>query len=157
MPSSIHQINSQIAKVKMSIIHEIGMDDMDDVGTRFVNYENTVRASAKESEEFWPTSGKINIVILGHLDSQLEGYMLALDAAPYWSRFHDPDSATNSRAVPVYATTSYQFNDSAHGAGLFDLREFGNIYSRIINPSHDRIWARFPIDAEVLTTTLFGP
>ncbi|KAL9031643.1 MAG: hypothetical protein Q9196_000357 [Gyalolechia fulgens] len=50
---------------------------------------------------------------------------------------HDPDPATNSRAVPIYATTSYVFNDSAHGARLFGLKEFGNIYSRIMNPTVD--------------------
>lgn len=50
---------------------------------------------------------------------------------------HEPDSATNSRAVPIYATSSYAFNDSAHGARLFGLKEFGNIYSRIMNPTVD--------------------
>ncbi|EAQ83931.1 hypothetical protein CHGG_10335 [Chaetomium globosum CBS 148.51] len=49
----------------------------------------------------------------------------------------EPDPATNSRAVPIYATTSYVFNDSAHGARLFGLKEFGNIYSRIMNPTVD--------------------
>lgn len=50
---------------------------------------------------------------------------------------HSPDSATNARAVPIYATTSYVFNDSAHGARLFGLKEFGNIYSRLTNPTND--------------------
>lgn len=49
----------------------------------------------------------------------------------------EPDPATNSRAVPIYATTSYTFNDSAHGARLFGLKEFGNLYSRIMNPTVD--------------------
>ncbi|KAK2629303.1 hypothetical protein QTJ16_000123 [Diplocarpon rosae] len=49
----------------------------------------------------------------------------------------DPDPATNARAVPIYATTSFMFNDSAHGARLFGLKEFGNIYSRIMNPTVD--------------------
>jgi len=48
-----------------------------------------------------------------------------------------PDSATNSRAVPIYQTSSYTFNDSAHAANLFGLREFGNIYTRIMNPTTD--------------------
>ncbi|QSS50211.1 O-acetylhomoserine sulfhydrylase [Histoplasma capsulatum var. duboisii H88] len=48
---------------------------------------------------------------------------------------YDPDPATNSRAVPIYATTSFTFNDSAHGARLFGLKEFGNIYSRLANPT----------------------
>ena len=50
---------------------------------------------------------------------------------------HTPDSDTNSRAVPIYQTTSYTFNDSEHGANLFALKEFGNIYSRIMNPTND--------------------
>jgi len=48
-----------------------------------------------------------------------------------------PDPATNSRAVPIYATTSYVFNDTAHAADLFGLRAFGNIYTRIMNPTTD--------------------
>ena len=48
-----------------------------------------------------------------------------------------PDAATNSRAVPIYATSSYTFNSSKHGADLFGLRAFGNIYSRIMNPTND--------------------
>lgn len=49
----------------------------------------------------------------------------------------EPDPYSKSRAVPIYATTSYVFNDSAHGARLFGLKEFGNIYSRIMNPTVD--------------------
>ncbi|CAE6471723.1 unnamed protein product [Rhizoctonia solani] len=48
-----------------------------------------------------------------------------------------PDSATNARAVPIYASTSFVFNDSQHGADLFGLRALGNIYSRIGNPTQD--------------------
>ena len=48
-----------------------------------------------------------------------------------------PDPATNARAVPIYATTSYLFNDTDHAANLFGLREFGNIYSRLMNPTND--------------------
>ncbi len=48
-----------------------------------------------------------------------------------------PDSATNSRAVPIYATTSYVFNDTDHAANLFALKEFGNIYTRLMNPTND--------------------
>jgi O-acetylhomoserine (thiol)-lyase len=47
------------------------------------------------------------------------------------------DTATNSRAVPIYQTTSYVFNDSDHAARLFGLKEFGNIYTRIMNPTTD--------------------
>ena len=49
----------------------------------------------------------------------------------------EPDSATNSRAVPIYQTTSYNFNDTDHAARLFGLEEFGNIYTRIMNPTQD--------------------
>jgi len=48
-----------------------------------------------------------------------------------------PDSATNARAVPIYQTTSYVFNDAEHAANLFALREFGNIYTRMMNPTTD--------------------
>ena len=47
------------------------------------------------------------------------------------------DPVTQSRAVPIYQTTAYQFKDSAHGARLFALQEFGNIYTRIMNPTND--------------------
>ena len=46
-----------------------------------------------------------------------------------------PDSATNARALPIYQTTSYTFNDTAHAANLFGLKELGNIYTRIMNPT----------------------
>ncbi len=49
----------------------------------------------------------------------------------------EPDPATGSRAVPIYQTTSYVFNNSEHGANLFALKEFGNIYTRIMNPTTD--------------------
>ena len=48
-----------------------------------------------------------------------------------------PDSATDSRAVPIYATTSYVFKDSAQAAGRFGLTEGGNIYTRLMNPTSD--------------------
>lgn len=48
-----------------------------------------------------------------------------------------PDPATKSRAVPIYQTTSYQFDNTEHAANLFALREFGNIYTRIMNPTTD--------------------
>src|SRR5690349_1282948 len=47
------------------------------------------------------------------------------------------DPTTRSRAVPIYQTTSYAFKDSEHGANLFALKEFGNIYTRIMNPTTD--------------------
>src|SRR6201995_755247 len=47
------------------------------------------------------------------------------------------DPTTGSRAVPIYQTTSYLFQDADHGARLFGLQEFGNIYTRIMNPTTD--------------------
>lgn len=49
----------------------------------------------------------------------------------------EPAPGTNARAVPIYQTTSYVFNDADHGARLFALQEFGNIYTRIANPTTD--------------------
>lgn len=49
----------------------------------------------------------------------------------------EPDPVTGSRAVPLYQTTSYQFKDANHAANLFGLKEFGNIYTRIMNPTTD--------------------
>ena len=48
-----------------------------------------------------------------------------------------PDSATGARAVPIYQTTSYVFRDSEHAANLFGLKELGNIYTRLMNPTTD--------------------
>ncbi len=48
-----------------------------------------------------------------------------------------PDPATRARAVPIYQTTSYVFKDTEHAANLFALKEFGNIYTRIMNPTND--------------------
>ena len=47
------------------------------------------------------------------------------------------DETTRSRAVPIYQTTSYTFKDSAYGANLFALKEFGNIYTRLNNPTNE--------------------
>ncbi|MCB9259766.1 MAG: O-acetylhomoserine aminocarboxypropyltransferase/cysteine synthase [Ignavibacteriales bacterium] len=49
----------------------------------------------------------------------------------------EPDPSTNARAVPIYQTTSYNFDDSEHAADLFALKKFGNIYTRIMNPTTD--------------------
>jgi len=53
-----------------------------------------------------------------------------------------PDPATGSLAVPVYQTTSYVFRDTEHAASLFELKEFGNIYTRIMNPTTDVVEQR---------------
>ena len=53
-----------------------------------------------------------------------------------------PDPTTNARATPIYQTTSYVFNNTDHAANLFALAEFGNIYTRIHNPTHDVVEQR---------------
>src|SRR3954467_10699990 len=50
---------------------------------------------------------------------------------------HTPDAASHARAVPIYQTTSFTFENSEHAAALFALQQFGNIYSRIMNPTTD--------------------
>ncbi|XUU59731.1 O-acetylhomoserine aminocarboxypropyltransferase [Erythrobacter sp. HA6-11] len=51
----------------------------------------------------------------------------------------EPDPATNARITPIYQTASYVFNDAEHAANLFSLKEFGNIYTRIMNPTNDAL------------------
>ncbi|MEM9136878.1 MAG: PLP-dependent transferase, partial [Cyanobacteria bacterium P01_F01_bin.42] len=53
-----------------------------------------------------------------------------------------PDPTTNSRAVPIYRTSSYTFNDTEHAANLFALKELGNIYTRLMNPTQDTLEQR---------------
>ena len=62
---------------------------------------------------------------------QLRFETLALHAG------YEPDPTTGARAVPIYQTTSYKFRDADHAAALFALKEFGNIYTRIMNPTND--------------------
>ncbi|MGD0021859.1 MAG: homocysteine synthase [Smithellaceae bacterium] len=57
----------------------------------------------------------------------------------------EPDPTTGSRAVPIYQTTSYQFKDTDHAAGLFGLKEFGNIYTRLMNPTTDVLEKRIAL------------
>jgi O-acetylhomoserine (thiol)-lyase len=66
-----------------------------------------------------------------------EGRRLGLGTRAVQAAQEEADPATNARAVPIYATTSYVFNDPDHAANLFGLREFGNIYTRIMNPTTD--------------------
>ncbi len=68
---------------------------------------------------------------MSQLDAQLHVESLALHGG------QEPDSATGSRAVPIYQTTSYNFHDTEHAARLFGLQEFGNIYTRLMNPTTD--------------------
>lgn len=57
----------------------------------------------------------------------------------------EPDPVTGSRAVPIYQTTSYQFKNSDHAANLFALKEFGNIYTRLMNPTTDVLEKRIAL------------
>jgi O-acetylhomoserine (thiol)-lyase len=57
----------------------------------------------------------------------------------------EPDPTTGSRAVPIYQTTSYQFKNTEHAANLFGLKEFGNIYTRIMNPTNDVLEKRIAL------------
>ena len=76
------------------------------------------------------------------------------------------DPTTKARAVPIYQTTSYGFNNSEHAAKLFGLKEFGNIYTRIMNPTTDVFRARHhpssaqsarvPVDRQSVSQK-FGP
>ena len=59
-----------------------------------------------------------------------------------------PDIATNARALPIYQTTSYVFNNTDHAAALFGLAEPGNIYTRIMNPTQDVVEQR--IDGKII-------
>ena len=68
---------------------------------------------------------------MSKIDNQLKAETLALHGG------QEPDPTTGSRAVPIYQTTSYQFKNTDHAANLFGLREFGNIYTRLMNPTTD--------------------
>jgi O-acetylhomoserine (thiol)-lyase len=65
------------------------------------------------------------------IDAKLKTETLALHGG------QEPDPTTGSRAVPIYQTTSYQFKSTEHAANLFGLKEFGNIYTRLMNPTTD--------------------
>jgi O-acetylhomoserine (thiol)-lyase len=68
---------------------------------------------------------------MSKVDSKLTVETLALHGG------QEADPTTGSRAVPIYQTTSYQFKDTDHAANLFALKEFGNIYTRLMNPTND--------------------
>ena len=68
---------------------------------------------------------------MSKIDAQLKVESLALHGG------QEADPTTGSRAVPIYQTTSYQFKSAEHAANLFGLKEFGNIYTRLMNPTSD--------------------
>jgi O-acetylhomoserine (thiol)-lyase len=69
--------------------------------------------------------------VMSKIDAKLRRESLALHGG------QEPDPSTGSRAVPIYQTTSYQFNNTEHAAALFGLTEPGNIYTRLMNPTTD--------------------
>ncbi len=69
--------------------------------------------------------------IMSKIDAKLKIETLVLHGG------QEADPTTGARAVPIYQTTSYQFKDTEHAANLFGLREFGNIYTRLMNPTTD--------------------
>src|SRR5208283_3953296 len=76
---------------------------------------------------------------MSKIDSSLKVETLALHGG------QEPDPTTGSRAVPIYQTTSYQFKSTEHAANLFGLKEFGNIYTRIMNPTTDVLEKRIAL------------
>src|SRR6202142_1375275 len=76
---------------------------------------------------------------MSKIDSQLKVESLALHGG------QEPDPTTGSRAVPIYQTTSYQFKSTEHAANLFGLKEFGNIYTRLMNPTTDVLEKRMAL------------
>ncbi len=73
------------------------------------------------------------------IDNQLKIETLALHGG------QEPDPVTGSRAVPIYQTTSFQFKSTEHAANLFGLKEFGNIYTRLMNPTTDVLEKRIAL------------
>jgi O-acetylhomoserine (thiol)-lyase len=76
---------------------------------------------------------------MSKIDARLKIDSLALHGG------QEADLVTGSRAVPIYQTTSYQFRDSEHAANLFALKEFGNIYTRLMNPTTDVLERRIAL------------
>lgn len=76
---------------------------------------------------------------MSKIDNKLKIETLALHGG------QEPDPTTGSRAVPIYQTTSYQFKDTDHAASLFGLTEFGNIYTRLMNPTTDVLEKRMAL------------
>ncbi|MCX5714366.1 MAG: O-acetylhomoserine aminocarboxypropyltransferase/cysteine synthase [Candidatus Omnitrophica bacterium] len=76
---------------------------------------------------------------MSKIDAKLKIETLALHGG------QEPDPTTGSRAVPIYQTTSYQFKSTEHAANLFGLKEFGNIYTRLMNPTTDVLEKRIAL------------
>jgi O-acetylhomoserine (thiol)-lyase len=80
---------------------------------------------------FFPLRGEAKEVPMNIINKPLRKETLLIHGG------HTPDRETGARAVPIYQTTSYQFKNSEHAANLFALNEFGNIYTRLMNPTTD--------------------
>src|ERR1035437_2810761 len=81
------------------------------------------------------------VPILSHPHTNQPGDMMKLETLAVHAGY-SPDPTTKSVAVPIYQTVSYAFDDTQHGADLFDLKVTGNIYSRIMNPTCGVLEAR---------------
>jgi O-acetylhomoserine (thiol)-lyase len=92
---------------------------------------NLPEPGTRDPDHSTERSGSLRFPILEERSMSYQPDTLAIHAG------QSPDPATNARAVPIYATTSYVFNDTQHAADLFGLRVFGNIYTRIMNPTSD--------------------
>jgi hypothetical protein len=96
-----------------------------------------VAAVAEAREKLLAVAGRLSTLPAGNqrkeitMSNQPHLGTLALHAG------QKPDPTTGARAVPIYATTSYVFKDTDHAANLFALKEFGKIYSRLMNPTND--------------------
>jgi O-acetylhomoserine (thiol)-lyase len=77
--------------------------------------------------------------VMTKIDNKLRIESLALHGG------QEPDPTTGSRAVPIYQTTSYEFRSTEHAADLFALKEFGNIYTRLMNPTNDVLEKRIAL------------
>ena len=100
-----------------------------DAITRIIHHilELTHLLPAQRSQETTNSTTKGEVT----MSKQLGFETLALHAG------QQPDPTTGARAVPIYQTTSYVFKSTEHAANLFGLKEFGNIYTRIMNPTWD--------------------
>ncbi len=87
-------------------------------------------------EEFISSEGRVNIIQEEKIQMSTNDRKLGF-ATRQLHAGYSPDPTTGSRAVPLYQTTSYQFKSTEHAANLFALKELGNIYTRLMNPTTD--------------------
>ena len=98
------------------------------LGDGFVLTHNT---PSNANHGAWIATRTERSISMTRIDQKLAVETLALHGG------QEPDPTTGARAVPIYQTTSYQFKSTEHAANLFGLKEFGNIYTRLMNPTTD--------------------